>query len=71
ITVRAAIKPTPSIGIVQDSVKLDSLEPVKLGVKGRHDTCIVPRAVVVVEAMVAITLADFALRANFIPGVIK
>lgn len=71
ITVRAAIKPTPSIGIIQDSAELGSLRPAKLEVKGRHDTCIVPRAVVVVEAMVAITIADFAIRANLIPGVIK
>jgi chorismate synthase len=71
ITVRTAIKPTPSIGITQDSVELDSLKPAKLDVKGRHDTCIVPRAVVVVEAMVAIIIADFAIGANLIPGVIK
>jgi len=40
-------------------------------VKGRHDTCIVPRAVVVVEAMVAVTLCDFAIRAGLIMRVLK
>ncbi len=42
---------------------------IKVG--GRHDVCIVPRAVPVVEAMMAVTLCDFALRAGLIPGVIK
>jgi chorismate synthase len=40
-------------------------------VKGRHDACIVPRAVPAVEAMMAITLCDFAIRAGLIPEVIK
>jgi chorismate synthase len=42
-----------------------------LTVKGRHDTCIVPRAVPVVEAMMAVTLGDFALRAGLIPRVLR
>ena len=42
-----------------------------LSVKGRHDVCIVPRAVAVVEAMMALTLCDFAIRAEILPGVIK
>jgi chorismate synthase len=40
-------------------------------IEGRHDACIVPRAVVVVESMMAITLADLALKAQIIPEVIK
>lgn len=71
IVIKVAIKPTPSIGIPQDSVDLDTLKAVKLTTKGRHDTCIVSRAVVVAESMVAITIADFARRANVIRGVIK
>ena len=43
----------------------------ELAVRGRHDACIVPRAVSVVEAMICITLCDFALRAQIIPGVIN
>jgi len=71
IVMRIAIKPTPSVSIEQDSVNVKTLQPEKLAVTGRHDTCIVPRAVVVIEAMVAITLADFAIRARIIPGVVE
>jgi len=42
-----------------------------LKVGGRHDACIVPRAVPVVEAMMAVTLCDFAMRAGLIPRVLK
>jgi chorismate synthase len=43
----------------------------ELGILGRHDVCIVPRAVPVVTAMMAVTLCDFALQAGIIPEVIK
>ena len=55
---RAAVKPTPSIGIEQDSVSLSKMENVRLTVGGRHDPCIVPRAVPVFEAACAIALMD-------------
>jgi chorismate synthase len=55
---RAAIKPTPSIAKEQDSVSLSRRENVKLTVTGRHDPCIVPRAVPCVEAAAAIALYD-------------
>lgn len=58
LTFRAAFKPTPSIAKEQDSVNLTTMEPVKLAVKGRHDPCIVPRAVPVVEAAAAIVVYD-------------
>ncbi len=58
---RAAIKPTPSIGREQDSVDLQTLEPAKLRVGGRHDPCIVPRAVPAIEAAAAIALYDALL----------
>ena len=58
---RAAIKPTPSIGKEQDSVSLSRMENVKMTVKGRHDPCIVPRAVPVFEAATAIALVDMML----------
>jgi len=55
---RAAVKPTPSIAQSQDSVSLSRMEEVKLEIKGRHDPCIVPRAVPVVEAAAAIAVYD-------------
>ena len=61
IIFRAAIKPTPSIGIEQDSVSLSRMENVKLTIKGRHDPCIVPRAVPVFEAACAIAILDMML----------
>lgn len=58
---KAAIKPTSSIGIEQDSVSLSKRENVKLTIEGRHDPCIVPRAVPVVEAAAAIAVCDILL----------
>ena len=58
---RAAVKPTPSIGLEQDSVSLSKMENVKMTVSGRHDPCIVPRAVPVFEAALAIALLDATL----------
>lgn len=54
---RAAVKPTPSIASVQRSVTRDHQE-LELEIKGRHDPVIVPRAVVVIEAMAALTIVD-------------
>jgi len=71
VVVRVAIKPTPSIAKSQPTVNISNLENTSLTVKGRHDACIVPRAVVVVEAMMAITICDLAMRAGLIPRVIK
>ena len=62
IFIRAAIKPTPSIFKSQKTVN-KSGENIDIQIKGRHDPVIVPRAVVVVESMAAITLMD-ALLAN-------
>ena len=64
ILFRAAFKPTPSIGIEQDSVDLISGGNVKLTVKGRHDPCIVPRAVPVVEAAAACAIYDALLESR-------
>lgn len=61
---RAAIKPTPSISQVQQSVSLSRGENQDLIVKGRHDPCIVPRAVPVVEAAAAIAVFDLLLDAG-------
>ena len=58
---RAAIKPTPSIARPQQSVSLRNAQQQELVVKGRHDPCIVPRAVPVIEAAAAIALFDLIL----------
>lgn len=58
---RAAIKPTPSIAMEQDSANLETLTEEKLRVGGRHDPCIVPRAVPVIEAAAAIAVYDALL----------
>jgi chorismate synthase len=71
LMVRVVIKPVSSIAIGQETVDIDKMEKADLEVGGRHDVCIVPRAVPVVEAMMAVTLCDFALRAGLIPRVIK
>lgn len=57
IILRAHIKPTPSIFSTQKTVNKD-LENIEISIKGRHDPVIVPRAVVVVEAMAALTVLD-------------
>lgn len=61
ITFKAAFKPTPSIGRPQRSVNINTLEPEELIIKGRHDPCIVPRAVPCVEAAAAIAVYDALL----------
>lgn len=58
IVFRAAFKPTPSIAKEQDSIDVRTGEKVRLKVKGRHDPCIVLRAVPVVEAAAAAALYD-------------
>jgi chorismate synthase len=55
---RVGFKPTPSIAKPQRSVNLETMEEVTIQVGGRHDPCIVPRAVPVVEAAAAIAIYD-------------
>jgi chorismate synthase len=59
---RVAFKPPATIGKTQATVNWTGAE-VKLEAKGRHDPCVVPRAVPVVEAMAALVLVDAALMA--------
>lgn len=61
IIFRAAIKPTPSIAATQQTIRRTG-EPIDINIKGRHDPIIVPRAVVVVESMAALTIADALLE---------
>lgn len=58
VVFRAALKPTPSIAREQDTVNLSAKENTKLSIKGRHDPCVVPRAVSVIEAVTAIAIYD-------------
>ena len=58
---RAAIKPTPSIFRPQQSVDLGTMQETALQIRGRHDPCIVPRAVPVLEAAAAIAIYDALL----------
>ena len=59
---RAAFKPTPSIAKEQESVDLSTMQETRLRVMGRHDPCVVPRAIPVVEAAAAIALYDAMLE---------
>ena len=61
ILLRAAIKPTPSISQPQKTVNTNG-ENIKIEISGRHDPVIVPRAVVVVESMAAVTLVDLLMQ---------
>jgi chorismate synthase len=71
ITLRVAIKPTPSISKEQQTVNLLTMENAMLNVEGRHDPCVVPKAVPVIEAVVAITLVDHLMRAGNISQVFE
>ena len=62
VVFRVAVKPTPSIASPQQTVNLDTMQPETLRIGGRHDPCIVPRAVPVVEAVAAIAVADLILE---------
>lgn len=61
---QVGFKPTPSIAKSQQSVNLKTMEEVTIQIKGRHDPCIVPRAVPVVEAAAAIAMFDLLLGGN-------
>lgn len=58
ITFSVVVKPTPSIGIEQETVDLINKQNTKIKIEGRHDSCIVPRAVPVIEAISAIAIFD-------------
>ena len=61
IVFRAAVKPTPSVSVQQKTLDINGEEK-ELVIKGRHDPIIVPRAVVVVEAMAALTVTDLIIQ---------
>lgn len=61
---RVGLKPTPSICAAQRTVDLKAMEETELRVEGRHDPCVVPRAVPVAEAITSICIADLLLRSR-------
>lgn len=71
LLLRIAFKPASSIAKKQQSVDLQSMEETEMTVPGRHDPCVVPRAPPVVEATVALILADHAIKYGLIPPVLK
>ena len=71
ILVRVAFKPTPSIGKEQQTVDMLEMKNTTIQIKGRHDPCIIPKAVPVVEASVALVLVDQLLRSGLLPKVIE
>lgn len=58
LDMKVVIKPTPSIGKKQRTVNIKQQQNCELEIKGRHDPCIVPRAVVVVESVLALAILD-------------
>ena len=62
IVFRVAIKPTPSIGLCQKTVDIHKMEEATITVRGRHDPCIVPRAIPAVEAASAVVILDLLLE---------
>ena len=71
LTLRVAIKPTASIGKTQKTVNIRTMKETEIELEGDHDPCIVPRAVVVVESMLAIVLLDQLIIEGFIPAVLN
>ena len=65
ITLRVAVKPTPSIAKQQKTISLSRMEEADLVIKGRHDPCIAHRAVPVVEAVTALVLLDLLLEEHY------
>jgi chorismate synthase len=70
LVVRVVLKPTPSIAKEQTTVDLSMMQETSISIKGRHDPCIVPKAVPVVEGCVATVLVDQMIRGGFIPKVL-
>jgi chorismate synthase len=67
---RIALRPPSSIAIPQTTVNLQTMKEQPLSIQGRFDVCVVPRAIPIVEAMMAVVLADHSLRAGLIGPVL-
>ena len=70
IIFRVAFKPASSIAKIQNSVDIKKKSKIKIQVGGRHDPCVVPRAPPVVDSLVSLTLADYALLSGKIKVVL-
>ena len=66
---RVAVKPTPSIGLTQETIDIQTKTDSQIEIKGRHDPCIVPRVVPVIESAAALVLLDMIL--DEMPNLIK
>ena len=64
VVLTVTIKPTPSIGLKQESVNIETMKNTTIKIEGRHDPCIVGRAVAVIEAALAIVTLDLILEAK-------
>ncbi len=71
IVLRIAFKPVSSIAKPQRTVDLGTMRKAEIITPGRHDPCVVPRAVPIVESIIAVVLADHALKAQLIPPVLR
>src|SRR5215218_5485489 len=71
IVIRVGFKPAASVAKTQQTLDLSSDTLVDLQVPGRHDPCVVPRAPPIIEGIVSIVLSDHAIKAGFIPNVIR
>ncbi len=71
LLLRVAFKPPSSIAKEQKTVNLAKMKESTLEVRGRHDPCVVPKAVPVVQAMVSVEIADLMIRGDMIPRVLK
>ena len=70
LVVKVAVKPTPSISKKQKTIDLLTMQDTTICINGRHDPCVVPKAVPVVEATVATVLVDHLIRAGFVTKVL-
>ncbi len=71
IIIRVAFKPVASISKPQSTINIESMQEEEIIVPGRHDPCVIPRAIPIVESMMALVLTDHALKSQLIPPVLK
>ncbi len=69
VVFRVAVKPTPSIGLPQETIDLQTGEKKNIAIKGRHDICFALRMPVIVESAAAVVFADLMQKAQNIPGI--
>lgn len=70
LVLRAAIKPTPSVFVPQESIRLSEKRAAELRITGRHDPCVAARALPGIVSAVAVTLTDMMISEGYIPRVL-